>query len=250
MSWYYPVQKAFGGLGVAETARLTGVRGLDVFKIAGASISGWYPSYKAPPGGFARQPYTTQLEFFLGLYLEYHPWVATYQRGDLSAAFALSHRLAAPLGTPYGIDYEFEGGAHTYLPDYAGTLADGGLLVAEAGLATEKAKDQARAKAHAATRWAHAQGGAYWLGTEDLLAGQRHWNWLFLHAHRREFPSFSEIAEVLRPALDSGEPLSVTDAVERWGSRWSEAEVEAALWKIAGDGQRQVGSWSIWSRQC
>ena len=82
---------------------------------------GLRPEDKAPAGSLPRQPYTTQLEFFLGLYLEYHPWVVTYQRGDMSVAFATAHRLAAPLGTPYSMT-EFDGAAHIYLPDFVGTL--------------------------------------------------------------------------------------------------------------------------------
>jgi len=74
--------------------------GLDPFKIAGASISGWYPSAKTAGG---RQPFTSQLEFALGLYLEFHPLVVSYQRGDLSPTFARAHHLDAPLGIPYAI---------------------------------------------------------------------------------------------------------------------------------------------------
>ena len=118
-------------------------QGLDPFKIAGASISGWYPSTKTVSG---RQPFTSQLEFALGLYLEFHPLVVSYQRGDLSSAFARVHHLDAPLGTPYAIAYAFEEKPHVYLPDYVGTLVGGGLLVAEAGRVEEKSREQARAK--------------------------------------------------------------------------------------------------------
>jgi len=109
-------------------------QGLDPFKIAGASISGWYPSTKTASG---RHPFTSQLEFALGLYLEYHPLVVSYQRGDLSSAFARAHHLDAPLGTPYAIAYAFGEKPHVYLPDYVGTLVGGGLLVAEAGRVEE-----------------------------------------------------------------------------------------------------------------
>ncbi len=33
-------------MGDLQTPSLAGVRGLDVFAIAGVSISGWYPSYR------------------------------------------------------------------------------------------------------------------------------------------------------------------------------------------------------------
>ena len=223
------------GTGGVPAAPRVGTPGVDVFKIAGASISGWYPSYKAAAGGVARQPYTTQLECFLGFYLEYHPWVSTYQRGDMSPVFAQAHHLATPLGTPYGIDYAVDGVAHTYLPDYVGVLTDGGLVIAEAGLAVEKAKDRPQAKAAATRQWVALQGGVYWLGTEDALVRQRHWNWLFLHARRQGFPTFGEIAATLLPIWHGGARISVAELVEQFGRYWSATEVEATAWKIAGD---------------
>jgi hypothetical protein len=96
--------------------------GLDVFKIAGQSISGYLPSLKGAELRQVRQPYTSLLELSLALYLEYHPQVRTFQRGDASPAFAEAHRLSVPLGTPYRISYVYEGKTHDYLPDYVGTL--------------------------------------------------------------------------------------------------------------------------------
>jgi len=81
-------------------------RGLHSFKVAGASISGWYLSAKTPGG---RQPFTSQLEFALGLYIEFHPLVVSYQRGDLSPTFPCTHKLKLPLGTPYAISYALAG---------------------------------------------------------------------------------------------------------------------------------------------
>jgi hypothetical protein len=103
-----------------------GTPGLDVFKIAGQSISGFLPSFKTGNPQAVRQPFTSQLEERLALYLEYHPHVRTYQRGDASPSFAAAHRLEAPLGTPYRITYSYEGKVHDYLPDFVGTLSDGG----------------------------------------------------------------------------------------------------------------------------
>jgi len=111
-------------------------QGLDPFKIAGASISGWYPSVKTPVG---RQPFTSQLEFALGLYLEFHPQVVSYQRGDLSAEFAHVHNLDAPLGTPYAISYAFDDQPHVYLPDYVGTLVGGVRSSLRPGGSTKRA---------------------------------------------------------------------------------------------------------------
>src|SRR5437588_8896692 len=64
-----------------------GTPGLDIFKIAGRSISGFLPSFKTGNERQIRQPFTTQLEERLTLYLAYHPHVRTYHRGDTSEAF-------------------------------------------------------------------------------------------------------------------------------------------------------------------
>src|SRR5207253_10287316 len=99
------------------------------------------------------------------LYLEYHPHVRCYQRGDVSAAFTNAYRLSTPLGAPYRISYLYEGKSHDYLPDFVGTLCDGGFLIAEAGRENEKRKGQPLAKAEAARRLAQLKGGSYWIGT-------------------------------------------------------------------------------------
>ena len=57
------------------------VQSIDLFKIAGRSISGWVPSLKT--GTVVRQPFCSQLEERLLLWLEYHPQVASYARGDI-----------------------------------------------------------------------------------------------------------------------------------------------------------------------
>jgi hypothetical protein len=59
------------------------VEGIDLFKIAGRSISGWIPSFKTGNPGHVRQPFCSQLEERLLLHLEYHPLVARYARGDM-----------------------------------------------------------------------------------------------------------------------------------------------------------------------
>src|SRR5947207_1354044 len=86
-----------------------GTPGLDIFKIAGSSISGFLPSFKTGSAQKPRQPFTTQLEERLALYLEYHPYVRFYQRGDTTEAFACARNLHTPLGTPYRISYLYEG---------------------------------------------------------------------------------------------------------------------------------------------
>ena len=142
-----------------------GTPGLDVFKIAGRSISGFFPSFKTGDHNNVRQPFTTQLEERLALYLEYHPHVRSYQRGDASETCARARRLHSPLRTPYCITYLSKGKSPDYRPDFVGTLCDGGLLIAEAGRESEKRKEQALAKAEAAQRLAQLKGGEYWIGT-------------------------------------------------------------------------------------
>jgi hypothetical protein len=167
-------------LSVNRSAR-HGTPGLDIFKIAGQSISGFLHSFRTGDSNQVRQPFTTQLEERLALYLEYHPHVLTFQRGDMSPAFAQAHHLHTPLGTPYRIAYLYDGKPHDYLPDFVGTLCDGGLLIAEAGRESEKRKGQAVAKATAAGRLAHLKEGVYWIGTDENLSVRRHYNLLYLH---------------------------------------------------------------------
>ncbi len=151
-----------------------GVRGIDLFKIAGESISGWIPSWKTGALRPTRQPFCSQMEEQLLLYLEYHPQVAWYGRGDISATFASAYKITTPLPTPYTIDYLFEGEAHVYLPDAIGQLLDGRLLIAEAGLEQDKRRERNRAKAEAARKVAELQAGVYWIGTEASLSRTRH----------------------------------------------------------------------------
>jgi hypothetical protein len=218
----------------APTTR-PGTAGVDIFKIAGQSISGWSPSFKTGETRNFRMPYTTKLEHRLSLYLEYHPHVRTYQRGDATQSFAEAHNLVTPLGTPYRIDYEYEGKPHVYLPDFVGTLCDGKLFIAEAGVEEEKLRGRALAKADAASRYARARGGIYWIGTEKNLPLSCHYNLLYLHARRESFKTYHEIASALLAHWPWGEPHTVKDFIRLLGARWSDSEVEAAVWKMAGD---------------
>lgn len=188
------------------TSRRVGTPGLDVFKIAGQSISGFVPSLKTSDARKIRQPFTSQLEERLALYLEYHPHVQFYQRGDASVAFAQAHQLVVPLGTPYPISYVYDGKAHDYLPDFIGKLSDGGLLIAEAGRDIEKRKSQALAKAEAAQRLAALKGGVYWIATEVQLSQKRHYNLLYLHNRRQTFSTYANIASQLATYWQWGVP--------------------------------------------
>lgn len=217
----------------------TGTPGVDIFKIAGQSISGYVPGLKTGDIQEIRLPYTSLPEQMLSIYLEYHPHVCFYQRGDASEAFARAHRLHTPLGTPYPISYLYEGNPHDYLPDFVGTLCDGSLFIAEAGLEEQKSKGQALAKAEAARRLAQLKGGVYWIGTEKNLSHKRHLNLQFLHIRRAAFRSYEEIATTLLAHWPGGEFCSVNELVQRFGSRWSDHEVEAAVWKLVGDAAAQ-----------
>ena len=74
--------------------------GIDLFKIAGRSISGWIPSYKTGTAGSVRQPFCSQLEERLLMWLEYHPLVSRYARGDIGQNFATTYRLPIPKDAP------------------------------------------------------------------------------------------------------------------------------------------------------
>ncbi len=213
----------------------TGIRGVDLFKIAGESISGWIPSWKMGGHKPTRQPFCSLMEERLLLYLEYHPQVAWYGRGDISPTFASTYKIATPQPVPFPINYLFEGHAHVYLPDAIGMLASGSLLIAEAGLEPEKRRERNQAKAEAARKVADEFGGVYWIGTEATLLSQRHANLVFLHARRQPFPAFAELAEALQVAWPWGEAACAQEVVERLGERWSPAEKEAAVWKRCGD---------------
>src|SRR5258708_5812810 len=212
-----------------------GIRGVDLFKIAGESISGWIPSWKLGGQKPARQPFCSLMEERLLMYLEYHPQVVWYGRGDISPTFASTYHITTQLTTPYAINYLFDGNAHVYLPDAIGQLADGSLFIAEAGMEQEKRKARNQAKAEAARKVAAASGGVYWIGTEASLLPKRHANLIFLHARRQPFPSFPELAEPLQVVWTWGEAATSQEIVERLGERWSPAEKEAAVWKRCAD---------------
>ncbi len=216
-----------------------GVRGIDLFKIAGESISGWIPSWKTGGSRPTRQPFCSLMEERLLLYLEYHPQVAWYGRGDISTTFASTYQITSPLPIPCTINYLFEGEAHVYLPDAIGQLLDGRLLIAEAGREQDKRRARNRAKAEAARKVAEPQGGVYWIGTEATLSRRRHAHLVFLHARRQSFPAWQELKEALHVVWPAGEAACVQEVVERLGERWSPTEREAAVWKVVADSAAQ-----------
>jgi len=211
------------------------VEGIDLFKIAGRSISGWIPSLKTGAVSHVRQPFCSQLEERLLLWLEYHPQVVSYARGDIGQEFATTYRLSTPKHAPFAIGYAFEGKPHDYLPDVVGTLRSGKLFLAEAGMEDDKRQDRNLAKAEAARRLARLQRGVFWIGTERTLTRLRHYNLVFLHARRQAFPAFADIALAVQEIWPWGEVTSVEEIESRLAQRWPANLVEAAIWKVVAD---------------
>src|SRR5207244_8690801 len=79
------------------------IAGIDLFKIAGRSISGWIPSFKTGAASHVKQPFCSQLEERLLLWLQYHPKVVSYARGDIGQEFAMIYRLPTPKHAPFAI---------------------------------------------------------------------------------------------------------------------------------------------------
>jgi hypothetical protein len=82
--------------------------GIDLFKIAGRSISGWIKSLKTGTASHIRQPFCSQLEERLLLWLEYNPQVVSYERSVIGPPFAVTYRLPIPKHAPFAIGYTFE----------------------------------------------------------------------------------------------------------------------------------------------
>src|SRR6266571_3314248 len=213
------------------------VEGIDLFKIAGRSISGWIPSLKMDTA--VRQPFCSQLEERLLLWLEYHPLVKSYTRGDIGPQFAATYRLPIPKHAPFAIGYTFEGKPHHYLPDAVGTLTNGKPFIAEAGMEDDKRGDRNLAKAEAARRLARFQQGTFWIGTERTLTKRRHYNLVFLHARRKTFPAFADIAEAVQEVWPWGEMATVSEVASRLSHQFPAELVEAAIWKVVADSAAQ-----------
>jgi len=213
------------------------VQGIDLFKIAGRSISGWIPSLKTC--STVRQPFCSQLEERLLMWLEYHPLVVSYARGDIGPQFAETYRLPIPKHAPFAIGYTFEDKPHHYLPDAVGTLTTGQPFIAEAGMEDDKRRDRNLAKAEAARRLARLQRGVFWIGTERTLTKRRHYNLVYLHARRKTFPAFADIATAVAEVWPWGEMVTVSEVASRLEHRFPSNLVEAAIWKVVGDSAAQ-----------
>ena len=91
------------------------------------------------------------------------------------------------------------------------------------------------AKAEAARRVALIKNGVYWIGTEKNLSMSRYYNLQHLHRWRDPFPTNTTIAAVLLANWPWGDFRTVRDFLRILDGRWSEAEIEAAVWKTVGD---------------
>src|SRR5690349_11503672 len=214
------------------------VQGIDLFKIAGRSISGWVPSLKT--GTVIRQPFCSLLEERLLLWLEYHRLVVNYARGDIDPEFATKYRLPIPQHAPFAIGYTFENQPHQYLPDAVGTLTNGKPFIAEAGMEDDKRGDRNLAKAEAARKLARIQGGIFWVGTEKTLSIQRHYNLVFLHARRKSFLAFADIALAVQEIWPTGEVASVEVVESRLAGKFHSNLEEAGIRKIVADAAAAV----------
>ena len=99
----------------------------------------------------------------------------------------------------------------------------------------DKRSDRNLAKAEAARRLAHIQQGVFWIGTEQTLTIQRHYNLAYLHARRKNFPAFADIVTALQKAWPAGDVASVEEIESRLIGQWSTDLVEAAIWKLVAD---------------
>src|SRR4030095_7961171 len=99
----------------------------------------------------------------------------------------------------------------------------------------DKQGDRNLAKAEAARRLARFQQGVFWIGTEPRLTKRRHYNLVFLHARRKMFSAFADIAAALQEVWPWGEMATVSEVT----SRLEHNLVEAAIWRVVGDSAAQ-----------
>jgi hypothetical protein len=79
-----------------------------------------------------RQPFCSQLEERLLMWLEYHLLVASYARGDIDPQFATTYRLPIPQHAPFAIGYTFESKPHHYrAEDKTTSLYQGNRVVSK-----------------------------------------------------------------------------------------------------------------------
>src|SRR5438270_1854262 len=99
----------------------------------------------------------------------------------------------------------------------------------------DKRGDRNLAKAEAARRLARLQRGVFWIGTERTLTKRRHYNLVYLHARRKTFPAFADIATAVAEVWPWGEMVTVSEVASRLEHTFPANLVEAAIWKVVGD---------------
>ncbi|HTK06081.1 MAG TPA: hypothetical protein VL485_02845 [Ktedonobacteraceae bacterium] len=85
------------------------------------------------------------------------------------------------------------------------------------------------------SRGNHTIKGTFWIGTERRLSKHHHYNLVYLHARRKHFPAFDDIAIALQEIWPIGDVASVEEIESRLAGKWPSSLVEAAIWKVAGD---------------
>jgi transposase len=219
-------------------SRLIGQDGIHIFKIAGASISGWSPFWKGEPTGRQAMPFTSEQEDRAALAMLFDPRIAYAQRADVTGSFVAAHRLAYRLPVPYTVSYdwsedEHEVAGHDYYLDFMGILANGRPFTAEAGRVADKSQPQERAKAEAARHYMAQRSGSFYLITGLALSEMRIENYRWLRAHHRAFREYDEIAPELETLWLEPEPRAIGEVVDHLGPRHGRERVEAAAWRRA-----------------
>src|SRR5947209_5891177 len=96
----------------------SGTASADVFRLVhGRAIIGEYWSEKAGDGHPGRTLHASAIDRALGLWLEFHPLVACYQRADLCEDQVAAWRLNAPFGANLPIAFRFDDRDLFHYPD-------------------------------------------------------------------------------------------------------------------------------------
>ena len=214
-----------------------GQSGIHIFKIAGASISGWAPFWKGDAGGRQVMPFTSEHENRAALAMLFDPRIPYVQRADVTPSFVEAHRLVYRVATPVVLPYVYASGdgstaERDYYPDFVGVLANGAPFLAEAGPAGAKSTPQERAKAEAARSEMERRGGSYFLITGMSLSESRFDNYALLRSHFSKPARFDTVAAEIRGLFEGPDPCSVNWLGRRLGRRFDIDLVHAAAWRV------------------
>lgn len=207
-------------------------KGLQIFTLAKKCIKGWFPTTK---GG------ENNLIPFVGLsneeklmyYFEYNPEVVYVERADVSEEFAKKYSLKKSPLLPIVIEYEYEEKIHKYYPDFFVQLASGQTIIVEVGDPKEKRKKRALTKAIAAIEYCKKYDWEYWLIPGDrIMTDIRYNNLLLLKAYDKSMYTNYQIQQnILEILTYPKNDLSIKDIVNLIGKKYSETEVEMALYE-------------------